>query len=282
MSGRARAPALGGEPARPHRRLPCHPALAMASAQDRRARCSTTSAARRRLRAARRAAGAGGGALGGWVRHAGSTSFRAGKPRPPHCARLAKRFQEPPRLSIRRVLQAGRGAACRGRPTSSSPAVGTRRRCRAWYDDFQVRVLDIQQARAHRRHQPGAGQRLSHRAHAGPAQRHQCRGRHAAARRGLPDPVDHSLGQGQSGTRVSVLNVVDGCILGRRHAQQRAEMGGTACSTWRFDAPPGRARPRRARDATMPSKTGLGDRHVHDARALAPSNRLLERFEQTS
>ena len=60
-------------------------------------------------------------------------------------------------------------------------------------------------------------------------------GRPAAARRGLPDPVDDPSAKGQEWDAVYVLNVVDGCIpsdIGDRQRRRRSRRSG-GCSTSR-------------------------------------------------
>jgi DNA helicase II / ATP-dependent DNA helicase PcrA len=46
----------------------------------------------------------------------------------------------------------------------------------------------------------------------------------AAARRGLPDPVDHPFAKGQEWKSVFVLNCVDGCIPSDLATGSRAEI----------------------------------------------------------
>ena len=91
-----------------------------------------------------------------------------------------------------------RGCA-RGRRLAGRARAGAR----SWYEPHLERLLRRRRVRAGRPRPARADRRrlplaraLPHRAHARPAGRHQRRGRRAAARRGLPDPLDHPLGQG--------------------------------------------------------------------------------------
>jgi DNA helicase-2/ATP-dependent DNA helicase PcrA len=76
--GRARAAALGAEPARPHGRLPRHATGRRHRPENRRPGARPTSARRRRVAAARRAAGAGGGAA--WLEFATLVEAAGGRP----------------------------------------------------------------------------------------------------------------------------------------------------------------------------------------------------------
>ena len=93
------------------------------------------------------------------------------------------------------LLPALRAESPAGRPSSSASGCGTSRISSASTTTRRVRRADLAAARADRRGLSVA-RALPDRADARSAGRDQRRGRRAASRRGLSDPVDHPLGQG--------------------------------------------------------------------------------------
>ena len=202
--GHAGAAALRREPARPRRRLP------------------------RAAAAARRRPGIGA-----------ARARRDGDAPPIRSRRLAK-LPAPPRAGEdwtelrRRRWRSSSAARPAGPPSSNARGSGT---SRIWTASTRTPrsaapiSLQLEQIAA----RLSVARALPHRADARSARRHQRPGRRAAARRGLPDPLDHPFGQGpgvEVGLRAQRRRRLHPVRPRHRHDAPRSRRSG-ACSTSR-------------------------------------------------
>ncbi len=150
------------------------------------------------------------------------------------------------------------------------------------YDDFQVRVLDIQQLARIAATSPSRQRFLTELTLDPPSA--------TSAEAGMPLLDEDYLilstihsAKGQEWNAVSVLNVVDGCIPSDVATRNSAEIEEERRLLY-----VAMTRAKDALDLVVPQRfhvtqqTGLGDRHVYAGRTRFIPNRLLERFEQAS
>jgi len=150
------------------------------------------------------------------------------------------------------------------------------------YDDFQVRVLDIQQLARIAATSPSRQRFLTELTLDPPSA--------TSAEAGMPLLDEDYLilstihsAKGQEWSAVSVLNVVDGCIPSDVATRDSAEIEEERRLLY-----VAMTRAKDALDLVVPQRfhvtqqTGLGDRHVYAGRTRFIPNRLLERFEQAS
>ena len=150
------------------------------------------------------------------------------------------------------------------------------------YDDFQVRVLDIQQLARIAATSPSRQRFLTELTLDPPSA--------TSAEAGMPLLDEDYLilstihsAKGQEWNAVSVLNVVDGCIPSDVATRDSAEIEEERRLLY-----VAMTRAKDALDLIVPQRfhvtqqTGLGDRHVYAGRTRFIPNRLLERFEQAS